>query len=251
MENKNIKIVIITAVIIFFLMIVGINVYLNMDSGSMPVGDQTYSDYQYPAASESYNTESGTGQISGSSDETVTDAAESESEEQTEADTSESPAEDVTDEESSEPEESVTPEPVASSSPAASAEPATATPAVVSSAPENVTPPEEVIVPEATEPVVAPPAPAVTPVYVFRNQKLLNEHYEKHGIEMGFASAESYQAAASAVITNPNSLFKIEAEDGDGVYYLEATNEFVVLSTDGYIRTYFLPSSGKAYFDRQ
>ena len=93
--------------------------------------------------------------------------------------------------------------------------------------------------------------PVETPVYVFRNEKLLNEHYEKHGIEMGFTSAEAYQAAASAVITNPNSLFKIEAEDGDGVYYLEATNEFVILSTDGYIRTYFLPSSGKAYFDRQ
>lgn len=93
--------------------------------------------------------------------------------------------------------------------------------------------------------------PVDTPVYVFRNEKLLNEHYEKHGIEMGFTSAEAYQAAASAVITNPDSLFKIEADDGDGVYYLEATNEFVVLSTDGYIRTYFLPSSGKAYFDRQ
>lgn len=93
--------------------------------------------------------------------------------------------------------------------------------------------------------------PVDTPVYEFRNEKLLNEHYEKHGIEMGFTSAEAYQAAASAVITNPDSLFKIEADDGDGVYYLEATNEFVVLSTDGYIRTYFLPSSGKAYFDRQ
>lgn len=88
-------------------------------------------------------------------------------------------------------------------------------------------------------------------VYVFRNEKLLNEHYEKHGIEMGFASAEEYQAAASAVITNPDSLFKTEADDGDGVYYLEETNEFVILSTDGYIRTYFLPSSGRAYFDRQ
>ena len=93
--------------------------------------------------------------------------------------------------------------------------------------------------------------PVETPVYVFRNEKLLNEHYEKHGIEMGFTSAEAYQAAASAVITNPDSLFKIEAEDGDGVYYLEATNEFVILSTDGYIRTYFLPGSGRAYFDRQ
>ena len=35
------------------------------------------------------------------------------------------------------------------------------------------------------------------------------------------------------------------------VFYVEATNEFVVLSTDGYIRTYFLPDGGKRYFDRQ
>ena len=105
--------------------------------------------------------------------------------------------------------------------------------------------------PSDGNPVVEVTSGPEDPVYVFRNEKLLNEHYEKHGIEMGFASAEEYQAAASAVITNPDSLFKIEADDGDGVYYLEATNEFVILSTDGYIRTYFLPSSGKAYFDRQ
>lgn len=96
-------------------------------------------------------------------------------------------------------------------------------------------------------PVVAVPVAA----YHFRNANLLNDHFVKHGVEMGFATAEAYEAAASAVITNPNSLYKIEAEDGDGVYYLEATNEFVILSTDGYIRTYFLPSGGKAYFDRQ
>ena len=29
--------------------------------------------------------------------------------------------------------------------------------------------------------------------YYFRNAKLLDEHYQKHGIEMGFASAEEYQ----------------------------------------------------------
>ena len=87
--------------------------------------------------------------------------------------------------------------------------------------------------------------------YVFRTKKLLNDHYEKHGIEMGFASAEEYEAAASAVINNPAALTKTEAEDGDYVYYVEETNEFVILSTDGYIRTYFYPSAGKAYYDRQ
>ena len=87
--------------------------------------------------------------------------------------------------------------------------------------------------------------------YVFRNKGLLNQHYEKHGKEMGFSSALEYQTAASDVINNPNALTKTEAEDGDYVYYVEDTNEFVVLSTDGYIRTYFLPNSGKRYYDKQ
>ena len=87
--------------------------------------------------------------------------------------------------------------------------------------------------------------------YHFRNKKLLDQHYEKHGKEMGFASAEEYEQAASDVINSLDALFKIEAEDGDGVYYIEETNEFVILSTDGYIRTYFNPSGGKKYFDKQ
>lgn len=126
--------------------------------------------------------------------------------------------------------------------------------------PENMSSTESTtsVEPETTtpaEPEVTAPEPEVTtPVavnYVFRNSRLLQQHYEKHGIEMGFDSAESYQAAASAVINNPDALSKTEAEDGDYVFYVEATNEFVILSTDGYIRTYFLPSGGKAYYDRQ
>lgn len=88
-------------------------------------------------------------------------------------------------------------------------------------------------------------------IYVFRSEFLLEEHYRKHGIEMGFATKEDYVAAANVVIYSPDALHKIEAEDGDDVYYLEATNEFVIVSTDGYIRTYFHPNDGKAYFDRQ
>ncbi len=91
--------------------------------------------------------------------------------------------------------------------------------------------------------------PAVT--YSFRNEGLLESHYEKHGIEMGFDSAEEYEAAASRVVNNPDALYKLEAEDNDHVYYLEETNEFVVVSRDGYIRTYFLPSRGIDYFNAQ
>jgi len=87
--------------------------------------------------------------------------------------------------------------------------------------------------------------------YVFRNSELLNDHFEKHGKEMGFSSAEDYQAAANAVVNDPNALHKTEKEDGDDVYYLEATNEFVIVSPDGHIRTYFYPDAGIDYYNRQ
>ncbi len=103
--------------------------------------------------------------------------------------------------------------------------------------------------PSAEEPAYK--EPAVAREYSFRSEKLLNEHFEKHGIEMGFGSKEDYLEAANAVIQNHDALHKPEAEDGDDVYYLEATNEFVIVSTDGYIRTYFLPDAGIDYYNRQ
>lgn len=85
----------------------------------------------------------------------------------------------------------------------------------------------------------------------FRNNSLLESHYEKHGKDMGFASPQEYEAAAAMVVANSETLHKLEAEDGDDVYYLESTNEFVVVAKDGYIRTYFLPSAGIDYYNRQ
>lgn len=85
----------------------------------------------------------------------------------------------------------------------------------------------------------------------FRNEDLLMDHYEKHGKDMGFASPQEYAAAANAVVNNETSLHKLEAEDGDDVYYLEQSNEFVIVSTDGYIRTYFCPEDGLDYYNRQ
>jgi pyocin large subunit-like protein len=113
--------------------------------------------------------------------------------------------------------------------------------------------PTETVQTEETEEVwtEAEETAPVQAVYTFRNRDLLKSHYKKHGIDMGFDSPEEYLAAANGVIANPDALTKTEKEDGDMVYYVEDTNEFVVLSTDGYIRTYFYPDSGKRYFDRQ
>ncbi|MBR4362645.1 MAG: hypothetical protein IKP42_07945 [Ruminococcus sp.] len=108
----------------------------------------------------------------------------------------------------------------------------------------------------ATTTTVTTTAPI--PAYVeyhFRSKSLLEQHFSKHGAEFaddfGYTTPGEYEHGASNVINSTAALYKTEKEDGDGVYYIVSTNEFVVLSTDGFIRTYFRPSSGKAYFDRQ
>lgn len=84
----------------------------------------------------------------------------------------------------------------------------------------------------------------------FRNEKLLEEHYQKHGVDMGYLSTNDYLYGACDVVNNKESLHKYE-DDGDDIYYLEDTNEYVVVSTDGYIRTYFYPDDGIAYYNRK
>lgn len=86
--------------------------------------------------------------------------------------------------------------------------------------------------------------------YNFRSEKYLTDHFEKHKDEFDYNNAQEYLEGANQVINDPNALHKLEAEDGDDVYYLEATNELVIVSTDGYIRTYFKPSDGIKYFNR-
>lgn len=92
------------------------------------------------------------------------------------------------------------------------------------------------------------PAPEAK-TYSFRKPQYLTEHFEKHGAEFPYATQEDYLLGANNVIQNPDALHKLEAEDGDDVYYVESTREFVVVSTDGYIRTYFLADLD--YYDRQ
>ena len=110
--------------------------------------------------------------------------------------------------------------------------------------PQNETVPATVIENELD---VAPETQTVT--YQFRKQQYLTEHFQKHGAEFPYATEEEYLLGANNVIQNPNALHKLEAEDGDDVYFIESTGEFVVVSTDGYIRTYFITSID--YYNRQ
>lgn len=87
------------------------------------------------------------------------------------------------------------------------------------------------------------------PALKFRKAQYLTQHFEKHGDEFPYATEEEYLQGANNVVTNPDALHKLEAEDGDDVYYVESTNEFVVVSTDGFIRTYF--KADMDYYNRQ
>lgn len=122
--------------------------------------------------------------------------------------------------------------------------------------PETTKAPKVTDAPKDTEEPAVTEAPTEEPEteltnYWFRTKSLRDSHFEKHGIEMGFETPEEYIEAANKVICNPNALHKLEAEDNDHVYFLEETNEFVVLSQDGYLRTYYIANGGIDYFNRQ
>lgn len=85
----------------------------------------------------------------------------------------------------------------------------------------------------------------------FRNEKLFDDHFIKHGNEFGYSNKEEYLEGANRVINSPSSLHKQEGEDGDDIYYDANKNEIVFVSKDGYIRTYFKPSEGIEYYNRQ
>ncbi|MBE6827928.1 MAG: hypothetical protein E7514_04845 [Ruminococcaceae bacterium] len=83
----------------------------------------------------------------------------------------------------------------------------------------------------------------------FRTSKQLTSHFEKHGNEVDAKNEMDYVDKANAVISNPKALHKHEAEDNDDIYFLRSTGEIVFVSTDGYIRTYFI--SDENYFNKQ
>lgn len=90
----------------------------------------------------------------------------------------------------------------------------------------------------------------VTVPYTFANDNLRAQHFQKHGLEMGFLNAADYENAAARIVVDKAALHKKEAEDGDDVYYLDRTNELVIVSVYGFIRTYFCPNDGVDYYNR-
>lgn len=79
----------------------------------------------------------------------------------------------------------------------------------------------------------------------------LEEHFQKHGAEVGASSKEDYQAKAQTLVKGGAGVDTLKQKDGDTCFFKESTGEFAVLSDKNIIRTYFRPKDGRKYFERQ
>ena len=88
-----------------------------------------------------------------------------------------------------------------------------------------------------------------------RSEKLFEEHYEKHVIkqqEFGDVTKDEYLKLAQDLVDRPGSqVLTKKDEDKNTLYYDPDTNSFAVKSDDGYIRSFFKPSAGVDYYNRQ
>ena len=88
--------------------------------------------------------------------------------------------------------------------------------------------------------------------YTFRNKQRYDEHYKKHGAEFGNITKEEYLRLANELINSESDrVLHKYSEDGDYMYFDQDTGYFLVLSEDGYIRTFFIPTAGIKYWERQ
>jgi hypothetical protein len=85
--------------------------------------------------------------------------------------------------------------------------------------------------------------------YRFRTAKHLADHFAKHGNEFNYADENEYLYHANLVISNTSDM-KSKQPDGDTQYLNSKTCEYVALSYDNYIRTYFRPRNCVRYFNR-
>lgn len=87
----------------------------------------------------------------------------------------------------------------------------------------------------------------------FVSEQLFQKHYDKHLSEFGEISKGRYLEKANALADAPLSedIVQLVRSDGSIAKYCYSTNEFVVVTADGNIRTYFKPETKEAYWDEE
>lgn len=87
----------------------------------------------------------------------------------------------------------------------------------------------------------------------FRTSERLREHFRKHGREFHAKSADAYLRLAQLLRDRPKGGDVLEFVRNDAVTckFDRATGAFIAYDSDGTIRTFFRPTDGEAYFERQ
>ena len=91
------------------------------------------------------------------------------------------------------------------------------------------------------------------PLRQFASEQVSQKHYDKHLHEFGKISMQEYLERANALADAPVSddVVQLVRSDGSISKYCFSTNEFVVVTSDGKIRTYFKPATKEAYWDEE
>ena len=85
------------------------------------------------------------------------------------------------------------------------------------------------------------------------NRSKLNQHFEKHGVEMNSPTKESYVAHAVSFcnyVDRKNCISFIDKK-GSTYKYNKVTNTLAIVTKDGYVITYFKPKDGIKYYNKE
>lgn len=86
----------------------------------------------------------------------------------------------------------------------------------------------------------------------FKSTYELNRHYKKHKHEYGNISKSKYLTKAQALAgTTGKHILTKKRKNGDILKYNTKTNDFLSMTKDDVIKTFFKPKRGKAYFKDQ
>lgn len=86
------------------------------------------------------------------------------------------------------------------------------------------------------------------------NKYSANKHYNEHAKDMGLETKEAYIAHAlkfANTVDKVNCVSFVHAKTESTYKYNKVTNEFAIITKDGYIVTYYKPSGGYKYYKSQ
>ncbi len=87
----------------------------------------------------------------------------------------------------------------------------------------------------------------------FASRQKLVDHYQKHGREFGTITMEQYLRGAQELRDRPSgdAIQEAARPDGSVTRFDRESGDFIAFGRDGVIRTYFKPTDGERYYQRQ